>query len=69
MKKWLSVLLAVVLVMSMLVGCATTPAEIPTEANEDSEPYRIAYIARAQADSFAAWLANEIGRASCRERV
>jgi len=59
MKRWLSVLLAVALVMSVLVGC-TKPTETTPEANEDSEPYRIAYVARAQADSFAAWLANAV---------
>lgn len=59
MKRWLSVLLAVALVMSVLVGC-TKPTETTPEANEDSEPYRVAYVARAQADSFAAWLANAV---------
>ena len=60
MKKWLSVLLVVVLMMSVLVGCSK-PAETKTDPkNEGPKVYRVAYIARAQADSFAAWLANAV---------
>jgi len=47
MKKLAFVALALILVLSM----ATTAC---------AEGYRVAYIARAQADSFAAWLANAI---------
>ncbi|MDR1613515.1 MAG: sugar ABC transporter substrate-binding protein [Planctomycetota bacterium] len=42
-------LLALVLVMTLVVGAAGA-----------GEKYRLAYIARAQGDSFAAWLANAI---------
>ncbi|KQV02605.1 sugar ABC transporter substrate-binding protein [Microbacterium sp. Root322] len=46
-----------------LAGCAVTTGN-PTGggggATEDKDEYRVAYIARAQADSFAAWLANEM---------
>lgn len=50
MKKNLLVVLSVVLVFSlMFVGTSLANAQ-----------YRVAYIARAQADSFAAWLANSI---------
>ncbi len=50
MKRKLLVMLSVVLVLSlMLVGSSLANAQ-----------YRVAYIARAQADSFAAWLANSI---------
>jgi len=49
-KRKLLVMLSVVLVLSlMLVGSSLANAQ-----------YRVAYIARAQADSFAAWLANSI---------
>lgn len=47
MKKLVLVVLALVLVLSMA-------------ASASAEGYRVAYIARAQADSFAAWLANAI---------
>lgn len=48
-----------------LAGCAVTTGN-PTSnggddgATEQKDEYRVAYIARAQADSFAAWLANEM---------
>lgn len=47
-----------------LAGCAVTTGN-PTGnggggASEEKDEYRVAYIARAQADSFAAWLANEM---------
>lgn len=47
-----------------LAGCAVTTGN-PTSGGGDDTPeqkdeYRVAYIARAQADSFAAWLANEM---------
>ena len=47
MKKLVLVVLALILVFSMAVSAS-------------AEGYRVAYIARAQADSFAAWLANGI---------
>ncbi|AKL95916.1 monosaccharide ABC transporter substrate-binding protein, CUT2 family [Clostridium aceticum] len=61
MKKWLAILLVVTLMLSILAGCskpATTPAGDEGEAGD--KPFRVAYIARAQADSFAAWLANAV---------
>lgn len=63
MKKWLAVFLVATLIMSMLAGC-TSPAtnEEGTDEPEESgdKVYRVAYVARAQADSFAAWLANAV---------
>ncbi len=47
MKKLVLVVLALILVLSMAISAS-------------AEGYRVAYIARAQADSFAAWLANGI---------
>lgn len=72
MKKLLSSALVLLLALAMLAGCAapsSTPA--PAETAQAQAPatnpeapaqknYRIAYIARAQADSFAAWLANAV---------
>lgn len=76
-KKVVSVVVSVVLTAAMLAGCASTPKEAATEdkqtetsestdeKKEDSgDGYRVAYIARAQSDSFAAWLANEMQTAA-----
>jgi len=51
-----------------LGGCAVTTGN-PASGGGDTEreqkdEYRVAYIARAQADSFAAWLANEMKAAA-----
>lgn len=51
MKKGLRVVLLAMLVLALLVSGNSVFAE---------EQYRVAYIARAQADSFAAWLANSV---------
>jgi inositol transport system substrate-binding protein len=65
MKKWLVAFLVVSLMASILAGCSQ-PAPAATEAQKESEAgaeekvFRVAYIARAQADSFAAWLANAV---------
>ncbi|MDH8676522.1 sugar ABC transporter substrate-binding protein [Fusibacter bizertensis] len=66
MRKVLALLLVFVLAMGMLAGCstgsdtATTAATTAAAGGETAETYRVAYIARAQADSFAAWLANAV---------
>ncbi|KUO67811.1 MAG: sugar ABC transporter substrate-binding protein [Clostridia bacterium BRH_c25] len=65
MKKWLVIALIVSLMASLLTGCsqpapaAQDGAKAP-EASGEKDVYRVAYIARAQADSFAAWLANAV---------
>ncbi|NDL68844.1 sugar ABC transporter substrate-binding protein [Anaerotalea alkaliphila] len=70
MKKIMVIALVVALLTSIFTGCSK-PEETPvvgqsTEAagsaqGEGSEKvYRVAYIARAQADAFAAWLANAV---------
>jgi inositol transport system substrate-binding protein len=46
-----------------LAACGATvatPGSDNTGAREQKSQYRVAYIARAQVDSFAAWLANEM---------
>lgn len=46
-----------------LAGCAVTvgnPGAGNNGEREQKDEYRVAYIARAQTDSFAAWLANEM---------
>lgn len=70
MRKVLALLLVFMLAMGLLAGCstssdtaATTAAAAETTAaagGEKAETFRVAYIARAQADSFAAWLANAV---------
>ncbi len=57
-KKILAVLLVLTLVLATCVGCGNT------ESKEDDGTYKVAYIARAQSDSFAAWLANEMNAAA-----
>ncbi len=76
MKKILVLIMAIACLTLAFVGCAppennTNPsvapsAEASAPANgtqgttEEANAFRVAYIARAQADSFAAWLANSI---------
>lgn len=57
MKKYLAALLAMAMAATTLVGCGGGD----TAADDAAEgAYKVAYIARAQSDSFAAWLANEM---------
>ena len=66
MKKYLAALLALTMTMATLVGCGGGAAEAPAEdaAAGEGDVYKVAYIARAQSDSFAAWLANEMKAAA-----
>lgn len=71
-RRLLGLLLCVALVGTALVGCSTTkkdPAQTQTENSgedkgTDKKQFRVAYIARTQSDSFAAWLANEMKAAA-----
>lgn len=74
-KKLLSLLMCVSLVGAMLVGCSSTKDNTPAANNQTNnqgenkgdngaKQYRVAYIARTQSDSFAAWLANEMKAAA-----
>jgi len=70
----LKLILAIVLVLALLAGCGngqppaqpTPPAQdapatdTPDAPAADGEVFRVAYVARAQADAFAAWLANAV---------
>jgi len=84
MKKVITLIACVALVVAMFAGCAggqpaasssapasseaaaSSSAPASSEAAASSAPaesgkvYKVAYIARAQSDSFAAWLCNEI---------
>nr|WP_315025238.1 sugar ABC transporter substrate-binding protein [uncultured Aminipila sp.] len=62
-KKILSILLVLTLVIATLVGCGNTDSKSKTDGKE-GKTYKVAYIARAQSDSFAAWLANEMKAAA-----
>ncbi|MDF2533565.1 MAG: ABC-type sugar transport system periplasmic component-like protein precursor [Clostridia bacterium] len=63
MKKVLVITLIVSLMAILFTGCSqpapetAAPAPAPTEGKT---VYKVAYIARAQADSFAAWMANAV---------
>ena len=62
MKKRLLSVVSMLLVVGLLAGCSsskpTTPAQ--NDAASGQKTYKVAYIARAQSDSFAAWLANAV---------
>jgi inositol transport system substrate-binding protein len=62
MKKTLLSVLSMLLVVVLLAGCSSTKPATPAQSNTDSsqKTYKVAYIARAQSDSFAAWLANSV---------
>ncbi|OJV64595.1 MAG: sugar ABC transporter substrate-binding protein [Clostridiales bacterium 38-18] len=68
MRKVLALLLVFVLALGMLAGCSSNTSTSTTEAattaaaggESTDKVFRVAYIARAQADSFAAWLANAV---------
>lgn len=64
-KKVLSVLLCVAMVATMAMGCGSKDSgEAEGDSGEESKDgYKVAYIARAQEDSFAAWLADEMKKA------
>lgn len=54
--------MAVIVGLLLIAGCSVntgTPGQ-SAKPKEAKDQYRIAYIARAQVDSFAAWLANEM---------
>lgn len=63
MKKILSLVLVALLLATTLVGCSkpsTQENNDTSNAGKKDGKYRVAFIARAQADSFAAWLANAV---------
>lgn len=57
-KKLLGVLLSVAMVAAMVVGCSG--GSDGGDGGDGGDGYKVAYIARAQEDSFAAWLADEM---------
>lgn len=63
MKKYLAAILAMAMAATALTGCGGGSTE-PAAEEATADGYKVAYIARAQSDSFAAWLANEMVRAA-----
>lgn len=61
-RKFATLSVAVMVAISLAACSVTTgdPGSQSTGEREQKDEYRVAYIARAQADSFAAWLANEM---------
>lgn len=71
MKKILVVTLIVSMITFMFAGCQSSEKDSNTDGGtkvsqegkdtkDADKPYKVAFIARAQADSFAAWLANSV---------
>lgn len=58
-RKLVSVLVGISMIAVLLTGCGS-PKETGDNADKAKDGYKVAYIARAQSDSFAAWLANEM---------
>ncbi|MBQ5709625.1 MAG: sugar ABC transporter substrate-binding protein, partial [Anaerotignum sp.] len=61
MKKFLASILVMAMAATALTGCGGSE---PAADDAAEGAYKVAYIARAQSDSFAAWLANEMIRAA-----
>lgn len=61
-KRILAFLLGAMMVSTLLAGCGgqSGDSKETSAGGSDKDTYRVAYIARAQSDSFAAWLANEM---------
>ncbi|QHI72984.1 sugar ABC transporter substrate-binding protein [Aminipila terrae] len=60
-KKILSLLLVLTLVFATFAACGKAESK---SDDKEGKTYKVAYIARAQSDSFAAWLANEMKAAA-----
>ena len=69
MKRLVVIVMVVSLLASLFTGCAKkndtnnqtgTDVTVTSAPGTEEKVYRVAYIARAQADSFAAWLANAV---------
>ena len=57
MKKYLAAFMALAMAATALTGCGGGES---AGGDDSNKTYKVAYIARAQSDSFAAWLANEM---------
>lgn len=59
-KRIMSILLVTILALVVFAGCS----KAKEDGSEVAEKYKVAFIARAQSDSFAAWLVNEMETAA-----
>jgi inositol transport system substrate-binding protein len=59
-KRLLSVLTALSLVLVVGCGSTKTSESAKSDKNSGEKTYKVAYVARTQSDSFAAWLANAV---------
>ena len=57
MKKYLAAFMALAMAATALTGCGGGDS---AGGDDSNKTYKVAYIARAQSDSFAAWLAHEM---------
>ena len=62
-KRLVSLVLCVAMLTSILMGCSSESKDTPKDDTK-KDGFKVAYIARSQADSFAAWLANEMQAAA-----
>lgn len=61
MKKLLAIIMMVAMLTTVFAGCGKKEEAAPApQAATEEKVYKVAFIARAQADSFAAWLANAV---------
>lgn len=58
MKKYLAAFMALAMAATALTGCGGSGDN--GDSADSGDVFKVAYIARAQSDSFAAWLANEM---------
>ncbi|MEK3688870.1 sugar ABC transporter substrate-binding protein [Paenibacillus sp. FSL R10-2736] len=63
-KTWITLVL-MLLILGLLAGCGNSNTSSSSNSgaqgsNSGEKVYKVAYIARAQSDSFAAWLANAV---------
>lgn len=61
MKKFIAIFLMLTMVMVSIAGCSNGGS---STGGSDEGTYRVAFVARTQSDSFAAWLVNEMKTAS-----
>ncbi|SMP69226.1 sugar ABC transporter substrate-binding protein [Anoxynatronum buryatiense] len=61
MKKMIAVFLMVAMMIVSLAGCNSGGS---SSGGAETDTYRVAFVARTQADSFAAWLVNEMKSAA-----
>lgn len=58
-KRIMGVLLVITLALVIFTGCSKTKKTTSSDS-EVAEKYKVAFVARTQSDSFAAWLVNEM---------